>query len=257
MERSLEAVRFLANSSNRVAILSALIDGEATRRELQEDVGGSRSTVARILNQAQTRGWVDSEGSQYWLTPLGESMVTDFMSYLETVEGHDHLGEFVNYLPPPVFSLDFRHLRDAEIVELTEGNPAAPFTRAMEIYREATEYRGVNSVSLPDHAKVLQERFEGGQLEFQQVLAEDCFETIQAEPDRAEVYQSFTDRVWIYEGVVPINLQIVDDVVLVWMGKSRDEPAGLLVSDNTHVRSWAAEFFEEYRADSEHLQATG
>lgn len=79
MDDSLKAVQFLADSLNRVQVLSELVDRRATRRELQEKVNASRSTVARILDEAQTRGWVDSKGSQYRLTPLGEAMVTDFL----------------------------------------------------------------------------------------------------------------------------------------------------------------------------------
>lgn len=62
---------------NRVEVLTALVDGEATRRDLQEAVDGSRSTVARIFDEVQERRWVDSEGTRYWLTPLGGDRVQE------------------------------------------------------------------------------------------------------------------------------------------------------------------------------------
>ena len=253
MASSLEAVRFLASSANRVQVLTALIDGGASRRELTERVDGSRSTVTRILNEAQRRGWVDSEGSHYWLTPFGESMVTDFRSYLKTVEGHHHLGDMVNQLPPPIFDLDFRHLRDADVVEVTSANPAAPFDRALDLFREATEYRGLNSTSLPKHAKVLRDRVRAGRLDFTQVFEAAFIETIRADPERSALWTSLSDRVWVYDGVVPINVQIVNESVLVWLGKTRGDAAGLLESENAAVLSWAESLHEEYRSEAEPL----
>jgi predicted transcriptional regulator len=253
MESSLEAVRFLASSTNRVQVLTALVDRKATRRELQEEVDCSRSTVARILNEAQSREWVDSEGSRYWLTPLGEAMVTDFRSYVETVDAYQHLGELVNHLPPPVFSLDVRHLRDAEVVEVTAENPAAPFTRSLELFRDASEYRGLNNAGLPDHVRVLRDRVEAGHLEFTQVLESDFIETIRADPDRTAVWTALEDSVRVYDGVVPINLHIVDGMVLVWLGENRSEVVGLLVSESPAVLSWAESLYEEYRAGAEPL----
>lgn len=253
MEASLEAVQFLANSANRVQVLTSLLDGEATRREIQADIDGSRSTVARILDEAQERKWVDSTGTRYWLTPLGEGMVTDFRSYLDTVDGHNHLGELVNHLPPPLFALDARHYRDAEIIERTADNPAAPFTRALEIFRQATDYRGISSTALPDHVKVLRERVEQGRLEFEQVLETAFVETIRDDPERSAEWEHLADRVWQYDGRVPINIHLIDGVVLVWLGESRNEVAGLFVSENSAVVSWAECLYEEYRSESEPL----
>lgn len=253
MESSLEDVRFLASSANRVEVLTALVDGRASRRELQETVDGSRSTVSRILDEAQTRGWVDSEGSRYWLTPVGESMVTDFRSYLKTVEGHQHLGDMVNHLPPPLFSLDFRHLRDADVVELTPENPAAPFSRAVDVFREASEYRGLNHTALPQCTRVIRDRVEQGRLDFEQVFEKAFVETLRADPERAALWRPLTDRMWQYEGVVPINVHVVDGRVLVWLGEKRGEPAGLLETENPAVVSWAESLYEEYRGEAEPL----
>lgn len=254
MEDSLEAVRFLASSANRVQALTALVDGDANRRELTENVDGSRSTVTRILNEAENRGWVDSEGSRYWLTPLGESMVTDFRSYLKTVEAHQHLGDVVNQLPPPLFSLDLRHLRDANIIEPTEANPAAPFNRALDLFRGASEYRGLNSTSLPKHANVLRNRAERDRLDFEQVFEQGFVETIRADPERVNIWSSLSDRVWLYDGVVPINVQIVNETVIVWLGKTRERPTGLLESENAAVLSWAQSLYNQYRSEAKPLR---
>lgn len=254
MEPALAAIQFLANSPNRVQVFSALRDGPASRRDLQAATDGSRSTVARILDDGESRGWVDSEGTRYRLTPLGEAMIGEFRSFLATVDGIAGLGELVNHVPPPLFSLDFRHLRDAEVVELTSANPAAPFTRSLEAFQTATEYRGLNNTSLPRHAKTLRERRERGRLAFEQVFERDFLETLRADPERAAVWEDLADEVWVVDGTVPINLHVVDDEVLVWLGSTRDEVAGLLETDNEAAVEWAESLVAEYRSEAELLE---
>lgn len=256
MASSLEAIQFLANSGNRVAVLTALVDGEASRRDLQEAVGGSRSTVARILDEAQSRAWVDSEGSRYWLTPLGEQMVTDFRSYLETVEGLQHLGEIVNQFPPPLLSIDFRYLRDAEVIEPTPEDPAAPFTRAFELFQEATEFRGLTHTAFPHFVEALRNGIEDGRLEEHEGVIEKSFiETVRVDPERLAVWKSFVDigTMWVYDGTVPISFHIIDGQVLVWLGKTRGEVAGILISKNPAVLEWGTSLVEKYRSESEPL----
>lgn len=254
MESALAAIQFLANSPNRVQVFTALRDGPASRRDLQTATDGARSTVARILDDGEARGWVDAEGTRYRLTPLGEAMIAEFRSFLATIEGIEGLGELVNHVPPPLFSLDFRHLRDAEVVELTSANPAAPFTRSLELFRAATEYRGLNNTSLPRHAQALRERRERGNLAFEQVLERDFVETLRNHPERATVWADLADDVWVVDGTVPINLHVVDDAVLVWLGATRDEVAGLLESENEAVVEWAESLVADYRAEAEPLE---
>lgn len=255
MESSLEAVQFLANSANRVRVLTALRGGRASRRELQEEVGGSRSTVARVLEEAETRGWVASEGSRYWLTPLGETIVRDFRDYLETVEGTRHLGEMINHFPPPLFSLDFRHLRDAAIVEPTPEDPAAPNTRAYDLFLDATEYRGLTHTSFPHFTRAILDGIHEGRLDSEHVIERAFLERIGDDHERMALWTSTPDWVRVYDGVVPISLHIIDGRVLVWLGETRDVTAGLLESENAAVLSWAESLYDSYRAEAEPISA--
>jgi predicted transcriptional regulator len=258
MERSLEAIQFLAGSANRVAVLSALSHGRATRRDLQEKVDGSRSTVARLLSEAEVRAWVDSEGSRYWLTPLGETMVEGFQSYVETVEGVQHLGEMVNHVPPPLRSIDFRELRDAEIIEPSASDPAAPFTRAYELFQRAVTFRGLQHTAFPHFVRLLRDGLADGRLEDSEAIIEAAFlETVRANPERRALWASFVDlergRTLVYDGTVPVSFHIINERAVVWLGETREAVAGLLVSENPAVLRWGESLYEEYRSKSEPL----
>lgn len=251
MESSLGAVQYLANSANRVRVLSALLDERATRRELQDETGASRSTVARILEESESRGWVDSTGSRYWLTPLGTLMVNDFLAYLDTVEGVQRFDEMINQFPPHLFSLDFRHLRDAEVIEPTPADPAAPNSRAFELFRRASHYRGVTHTAFQHFVKVISDRVEAGQLDYEHVFEKSFLEELRNDPERAAAWPMLTEGTWQYDGTVPISIHIIDGRVLIWLGRSREEIAGLLESENAEVLAWAESLFEQYRSAAE------
>lgn len=92
METTLEAARFFADSANSVRVFETLIDGPTTSRDLAEQTGASRSTVARILAEGESREWINSKGSRYELTELGEVMIEVMDLITEYVADHDDIG---------------------------------------------------------------------------------------------------------------------------------------------------------------------
>lgn len=92
-----------------------------------------------------------------------------------------------------------------------------------------------------------------GDVAFEQVFERAFVETLGADPERASRWESTSDRVWVYDGIVPINVQIVDDTVLVRLGATRGEVAGLLETRNPAALSWAEGVYGEYRRGAEPL----
>jgi predicted transcriptional regulator len=260
MESALEEIGFLANSASRVRVLDALDGDPASRRELQEETGVPRSTAARVLDDAEDRGWVDSEGSRYRLTSAGEARVSAFRDYVATTEGMRHLGEAIEWLPEPAHSLDYRHLRDARLTTPTQANPTAHFDRGMELLRTAEAYRGLTQNSLPEYMRALRERVVRGELDFQGVIERGFVDVLRADPDRAALWHDTADRMWLYDGHVPLNMHVVDETALIWLCDEDSDGEdvivkGLLESDNPAVVSWAESLYEEYRSESEPMDA--
>ena len=261
MDDAISELRFLAASANRVRVLEALADGATTRREVEEETGVARSTAARAIDEAKSRDWVDSEGSEYWTTPQGEARLSALRAYLETTEGMQHLGEAIRWLPDPVRSLDFRHFRDAELTYPTPDNPAEPFERGLAVLDAADEYRSLTQNSFRRYMSVVRERVVSGDLDFEGVVASAFVETLRADTDRASVWHDLANRVLVYDGEVPVNLQIVDGTVVLWLcGVDHDGDdvvvRGLLESDNPAVVSWARECYEAFRTEAAPLEST-
>lgn len=258
MEDVLSDIQFLANSENRIRVLGALTDGPATRRDLQEETGVPRSTAARVLDEAETRGWVDSKGSTYRITPVGDAMFSAFDTYLETTKGIHHLGKAVEWVPEPVHALDFRHFRDARITTSTEGNPTAHFDRGLELLRAADRYRGLTRNSLPEYMKAVRDGVVSGRLDFEGVIESDFVEVLRDEPERAAIWQDIAHRMLLYEGHVPINMHIIDGTVALWLCEENQAgndviARGLLETEHPAVVSWAESLYEEYRREAEAL----
>lgn len=258
MDSTLDEIQFLANSASRIQVLDALTSGAASRRELQDATRVPRSTAARVLDDAEARGWVRSEGSRYWITPLGEAMITEFRRYLAATEGIHHLGPAIDWLPEPAWDLDFRYFREAEITTPTEANPTAHFDRAMDHFRGSDSYRGLTQNSLPEYMKTIHGRVVEGQLDFEGVIEASFIEVLGNDPERAALWEDIADRMWLYSGRVPFNMHIVDGTVLIWLCDENHAGDDVLVKgvlESTHpdVVSWAESLYEEHRADAEPL----
>ena len=255
---ALEAIRFFATSANRVRVFDALTDGPKRTRPLIEQTCVSRSTVARILDEGESRGWIDSTGSLYELTRMGRVMIDEFRAHLRTVEGVQQLGEAINYLPEPMQELDVRHIREAKITTPTKDSPQAYMNRALELYRTGETYRGLTQIAPEIVIQTLADLADQGRLHVEGVIEAEFIEGILDDPEWAAPWHSFADQVWVYDGHIPLNMHIIDDTVVVWLVSTDDDTwdvYGLMECDNPAVMTWAESLYQEYRTAAEPLDA--
>lgn len=151
-------------------------------------------------------------------------------------------------------SLPGRHRHDFD-----PGQPGSAVRPRPRGEHDADRYRGLTSTAIPSYVKALWEGIQEG-LDFEGVIEASFVETLRDDPQRMDPWYEFTDRkaTWLYHGRVPINMHLVDDVALIWLGEHDGddlEVYGLLESENPAVVEWAESFYEEYRIDSELLDA--
>lgn len=87
--------------------------------------------------------------------------------------------------------------------------------------------------------------------EYEHVIEKTFVEEIRADPEPSFTWTSLTDGTLLYDGVIPISFHIIDNRVLIWLGESRGEIAGLLECENAEVLSWAESLYDEYRSGAE------
>lgn len=183
-------------------------------------------------------------------------MLEEFRSSLQTVAGAQQLGEALNYLPEPAHELDVRLLRDAGLTIPTEDWPNAHLNRALELYRTGDTYRGLTRIAPDILVRTLADLVGRDRLEFGGGIEAEFVEGLRDDPDRAAPWHAFAEQVWVYDGRIPLNMHLIDDTVVLWLGRvdgDRWEGRGLLESENPTVVAWAEALYRDYRDAAEPL----
>jgi len=154
----------------------------------------SRSTVAWILDEGQSRGRIDSEGSHYELTTEGEIITREVRGWLRTIEGIQHLGAAVDWLPEPAHSLDYRRFRDADLITGPPSNPTEPFDFVSEMIRSATAIRTLARTGLPRLTELINEQATAGKLDCGAVMQAGFIDTLAERPEVAVHWQPPAER---------------------------------------------------------------
>lgn len=204
-------------------VFETLAEDVTTSSALAKHTEASRSTVARILDEGEQRGWIDSEGSQYELTIEGRIMIEEVRACLQTVEGIRHLGEALNWLPAPARSLDYHCFGDADIITGRPSNPTEPFDYVSELIRGAAEIRTLAWTGVPRLTKLINEQSGAGQLTCEAVIQARFFDTLAGRPEVIPHWRAPAERdeAWKYADEIPISLQIIDELAVIWLDEQR------------------------------------
>ena len=260
---ALEDVAYLSRSPNRVAILRALVEGPTTRREIAETTETSRTTLDRIVNELEERGWAErtSDGS-YVATASGSHLMRQFDPFLESIEGLRRLGEAVAWLPTEELDIDLSHFADAEVRRPRGNDPVDTVEFMTELVQNASSFRALTHLVPPEPlSRAMRDRVVSGKLRTEGVMTADSFAYIAANQERRQRWRESIEAgstAYQYDGPIPCNVWIADDLVLIKQSgpEAMDESYGVpIVTQNDTVRAWAADLIEQYRADAVELDA--
>lgn len=256
---ALEDIAYLARSANRVTLLNVLSSGAYARRELNDLTGINRSTVGRIINEFEERGWIERTTDwEYTATPTGKQVVAEFVPLVESMAVIRKFGDTVAWLQATADPVDLHHLRNATVWRPEPTDPMAPTAAYMDDLRTATEFHCLVGVAppVPFEKAMLEGVVERG-MRVEHVISESEFAYLRDDPERMARWRDYIDagaNVYRYDGTVPCNFVILDETV--YIAKSQSEygdPYTVIESENDTVRSWARESIERHRAESEQL----
>ena len=101
MDEFREIIECLCNSPQRIKILDALDDTRMDVREVMEALDSPRSTVQRNLSVLEEQGWVETAGSGYTTTTVGELLRAEFVGMGETATKIERMAPFLNTVDEP------------------------------------------------------------------------------------------------------------------------------------------------------------
>lgn len=250
MESALEEIEFLALSSNRVEVLNLLSADRQTRTELAAATGASQATLGRILGDFQERSWAKREDGEYVATATGRLVSAGFTDLLEILGTERKLRELVQYLPTDAMDFDLARLANATITVPSQTKPDAPVQRVLDLLRGADNVRVFSHAFNEQSLTVVEERTTGGYQRFEGVFSGNAIDALADDSALRRRLESLLDaectELRIQTAEIPLAVTIADDVVHLLV---RDENGVLRASvdtDDSAVRSWADDIFEEY-----------
>lgn len=254
---ALDTVAYLARSPNRVRILDALADAPATRRALTDATGASRTTLDRIVNEFEDRGWAERDpDGRYVATATGRALVDALDPALDAVTAIHHLGDAVAWLPRDELDIGLEHFSDARLRRPENDDPVETGRYFADLIREADEFRVMSEWAPPEAlAGPMHEEIVAGDLDATFVVTSEVSARVFEDPGQRERWRemlSTNAESWLVDGQVPCNLFVFDDTVLLKSSgpDAVQESYGVPIeSTNPRVREWALELFEQYRED--------
>ncbi len=250
---ALEDIAYLSRSANRVRILDVLIDGSYTRGELAELTEASRTTVDRIINELEDRGWVERRNDgTYVATARGDHLMVRFRPFIDAVEALNGLDEAITWLPDDL-SIGLEHFKDA-IVRQPEGDdPVEAVEYMTDLVDRTTEFRFLAHLVPPEPFEVtMAERVASGEMRLEGVATTAVIQYIGGRPDRLERWGELLEtgaRVHRTDDSIPCNLWIFDDHVFIKKsgpGAIDDAYSVPIISQNPTVRAWADDLIDEW-----------
>ena len=254
MSDGLDAVAFLANSENRVRVLTTLAERPLSRADLQEVTDVTRATLARVLSDLEGRGWVRREDGEYAATPAGRALADAFTHVSETAAALETLGDLARWFPFDDVGFDARHLHGARVVRPTKADAIRPVTRSLELIGEAEHIRILASQHAPPALEAFRERVEGGGLRLDLVVTSEVLDVVRASDRDAEHlrYLLGHDRasVAVTDADMAGNYAANDDTIVLTVADDNGAPQAIIETEAPAVREWFADYFETIRAEA-------
>ena len=254
---SLEDVAFLANSENRVAVLDRLREGSHSRRVLAEEVGVSRVTLGRILDDFEARHWISQRGQFAEITLLGEWVVEEFVCLCTTMRAERKLRNVAQWFPDDGYGFHIRRLADAEITVLTPADASAPIDQLVRQLTDADRVRAFSFAITGQFLDALWRHVIERERTYEWVFTSDVLAVLEANVEMAsqsrEMLESGRAKFHHFEGPIPHVTIITGETVNIRLADREGAPSALLQSTDEEVFTWAATTFELYRDDATSL----
>jgi predicted transcriptional regulator len=247
---TLDDIRFLVDSANRVEALGALREGPRDRDDLEATTGASAPTVGRILGDFEERGWVVREGHEYELTKPGTYVADHFANFIDRMNTERGLRDVWQWLPSEENGFTLEMVAEADVTVVEPGDPYAPANRCASLYRETETLRGFDAaLTAPHHFEELYHQIVDGmdtEVIFPPSVSENIASTY---PEKAgEVLESDSFTLWLHDSLPLYRVLVFDDRVGIG---GYDSDSGVLQvyvdTDAPEARDWAESTFESYR----------
>lgn len=239
----------------RVGALERLLEGPATRGELQDELDVSRATLHRVATFLEDEELAVETDGGLALTTVGREVANAAVTYAERVGTARQLAPLLNAidLDDLPSRLDPELLADAEVVRPKPGQPGRPAQRVADAVEGADHVRGLAPVVLPIYVEAFHREILDG-METDLVLATDVIDGLdEAYADKFEEALG-TGRLDVaVADDLPFGLYITPEMAGVVGYDENDVLQVVVESRSEAVREWAEAVYEAYRSAARSL----
>ncbi len=238
---------------DRSEALAVLAAGPYHRRELEAELGVSKTTCHRIVRAFDEHGLVRRTDDGYALTAFGRVVAhrtTSFEAHLETAA---RLQPLLDLLDDWAGSFDPSLFADDEADWRVHGEESYSIDQGLELVEGIDILRVLDWTPVPDlyQEKILRILTEN------EVDAESIYPAAEVE-DRLERFPELHDdfsesgarpRYWVCEDVPPWGLSIYDDSLVELRAYDQQSGAYVMsaVSESDRAVEWGLDVFRDYR----------
>lgn len=220
----------------------------------------SRTTLGRILNELDERGWAErTADGDYVATPMGQLVAAEFTPLVESMRTVRELGEAAAVLPIDELSIGLRQFSDGTVRRPEPNDPMAPAAFLTDLLRGTSELHCLVRLAPPlAFERRMRDAVADGRLHTEHVVTEGELAYLRDHPERLRRWRAYLEagaNVYRYDGTIPCNLFVFDETVVI--GKTHPDGGGcvFIETEREAVRSWAHELIETYRTEAEPVDA--
>lgn len=244
--------------ARRADFLASLAAGPKYNRDLQDELGVSRSTAYKALRELEENSLVERTDEGFAPTLAGRLLLGEYQRYRANVEDICRGGSLLTVLPrDAVDSIDV--FRGSSVVFPERHAPNKPVGIIEDAVRDADAICGMSPVLLPVYVEVFYESIVNGPLEADLLLERPVVEHMQEQyTDELNAVLDTTQlSLWETDQTLPFGLIIVEkptSEVLLIVYDAGGELRGIVANDTPEAVAWAYEVFHTYQSSGKRVE---
>ncbi|KAB1188285.1 MULTISPECIES: winged helix-turn-helix domain-containing protein [Haloferax] len=244
---------------SRAALLAAVADAAQTPADLATELGVSRSTIDRGLNELERVGFVETVGGTVLLTLSGRMALSTHTRFVDQL---NDVGEAADVLEPlaPDAPFDPVLVDGSDAIVASDPDDEEPLNRLTSFIEDAKAVRGCKMAALPAQVDAYYRRVTTDTISVQLVVTEAVVERLVTEyrPQLAELSAIESVSLRSIESL-PYGLLVVErpsGPVAVLSIYSSDGLVGVVHNDSTDAVCWAHSQIDRWWAMADPLPAS-
>lgn len=252
-----ESARFLADSPDRLRLLTHLRETPAPPQAIAEALSISQRSVQRNLSAFVDRGWAEKADGVYQLTTTGELITDEHATYIDVLDRIHEFEPLFRHLPDDSHAPDPRWLQDATLAVGTPDDPQAP------VHYYVTALREFETDTIRMIAPVLSRLFHDAHaklalrgVQTELVMSETMIDRAR-ELNPAEfdvVVSAGVLHLYRYPGEVAFGLTLGSSRALLCAYDAEGQLHACLDTSSSDAMTWAKRLYECYRNRSTRVE---